>query len=562
MEETVSRPRTYEGIRKTGLDMMGHVSSGTHICHFYETKEDLIHILVPYFKAGLEGNELCVWITSEPLDVQEAKAALRAAVEDLDEYVRDGQIEILDSSEWAMSFGTFEAEKALQYWAEKQNHASKRGFEGLRLSGNTFCLGETDRSEWRRYEAALDNAIENDRILAICSYGLDTCGAPEVIDAANNHHMTLVRRAGKWETVDSVPHRRVEDLRLSQERFSKAFHFSPDAIVISTLRDGRFIDVNESLLRTTGYRRAEVIGRTSKELSFWPKPEERTRFVRMLRKQGFVRDLEVKFRMKQGELRVGLLSAQVINIGKEPCSVAIMHDITERKRVEEELRRSQEELRNLSAHLQRAREQERACIAREIHDELGQALTALKMDLSWLGKRLPFDTSSLAEKVGAMSRLIDTTTKTVKRISTQLRPGLLDDLGLVAAIEWQAQEFQERTQIRCELELPTGDIALNRELATTCFRIFQEALTNVARHADATSVQVTLKKRADQLLLKVKDNGKGIAEEDIAHPDSFGLLGMRERARFCGGHVKISSVQGRGTTVVAKIPLSSKGEIR
>jgi len=266
--------------------------------------------------------------------------------------------------------------------------------------------------------------------------------------------------------------------------------------------------------------------------------------------------------MKQGELRVGLLSAQVINIGEEPCSVAIMHDITERKRVEEELRRSQEELRNLSAHLQRAREQERACIAREIHDELGQALTALKMDLSWLGKRLPFETSSLAEKVGAMSRLIDATTKTVKRISTQLRPGLLDDLGLVAAIEWQAQEFQERTQIRCELALQTGDIALNRELATTCFRIFQEALTNVARHADATSVQVTLKKKAETLLLKVKDNGKGLAEEEIAHPDSFGLLGMRERARFCGGHVKISSVQGRGTTVVARIPLSSKGELR
>ncbi|MGD9075576.1 MAG: PAS domain S-box protein [Desulfobacteraceae bacterium] len=682
MGEVVSRPDTYQRARKTGLDMMGHVPLGTHICHFYQTKKDLVDILVPYFKAGLEGNQLCIWITSEPLPVREAKAVLSKAVKDVDKYISKGQLEILDDSQWVTNSGRFDAEKALHSWVEKQNQSAQRGFDTLRLSGNPSWLDERDWSEWINYEAALDNVIEKNGIIGLCSFCLDKCGIGEVIDAVNSHHMTLMRRGGEWEAIDNIGHsrakilmdrqgqildqlhdalvttdldgyviswnnaatrlyghvpeevlgkhitflypkeghefllnhvigpvkkkgshdvevrvrrksgeeayvhlflsllrdgngsatsiissgldvterKRAEDLRLSQERFSKAFHSSPDAIVISTVRDGRFIDVNESLLRTTGYSRAEVIGRTSNELGFWPKPEERTRFVGMLRKQGFVRDLEVRFRMKQGELRVGLLSAQVIYSGGELCSVAIMHDITERKRVEEELRRSQEQLRNLSEHLQRAREEERACIAREIHDELGQALTALKMDLSWLGKRLPFEKDSLYEKVGAMSKLIDTTTQSVRRISTQLRPGLLDDLGLVAAIEWQAQEFQERTKIRCKLALHADDIVLNRELSTTCFRIFQEALTNVARHADATRVMVTLKRNADRLSLEVIDNGKGITKEEISHPKSFGLLGMLERARFCGGDVKISGIQGKGTTVVAVIPLRPEGE--
>jgi PAS domain S-box-containing protein len=682
MGEVVSIPGTCKSSRKTGLDMMGDAPSGTHICHFYQTKEDLVDILVPYFKAGLEGNELCIWITSEPLSLREAKALLSKTVKDLDKYINKGQLEIFDDSQWVTKSGRFKAEKALRGWVEKQNQAEQGGFEGLRLSVNPSWLGESDWREWITYEAALDHVIEKNRIIAICSFCLGKCGVGEVIDAVNSHHMTFMRRGGEWEAIDNIGHsrakilmgrqgqildqlhdalvttdldgyviswnkaatrlyghapeeamgkhitflypkeehefllnqvigpvkkkgshdvevrvrkksgeeayvhlflsllqdgngsatsiissgldvterKRAEDLRLSQERFSRAFHSSPDAIVISTVRDGRFIDVNESLLRTTGYSRAEVIGRTSNELGFWPKPEERTRFVSMLRKQGFVRDLEVRFRMKQGELRVGLLSAQVIYSGGELCSVAIMHDITERKRVEEELRRSQEQLRNLSEHLQRAREEERACIAREIHDELGQALTALKMDLSWLGKRLPFEKDSLFEKLGAMSKLIDTTTQTVRRISTQLRPGLLDDLGLVAAIEWQAQEFQERTKIRCELSLQAGDIVLNRELSTTCFRIFQEALTNVARHAHATRVMVTLKRNADKLSLEVIDNGKGITEEEISHPKSFGLLGMLERARFCGGDVKISGIQGKGTTVVAVIPLRPEKE--
>jgi len=229
-------------------------------------------------------------------------------------------------------------------------------------------------------------------------------------------------------------------------------------------------------------------------------------------------------------------------------------------RAEEELRSSREQLRNLSTYLQSVREEERTRIAQMIHDECGQELTALKIDLSWLGNKLRKDQKSLLEKIKSMERHIDVTIQKTQRMSAELRPGVLDDLGLVAAIEWQAKEFQNRTGIKFEVALDPKDIILGQECSTTIFRILQETLTNVVRHAEATSVKATLKEKAGQLELKVRDNGKGITEEQISDPKSFGLIGIRERAYFWGGKVKIRGIKDKGTTVTVSIPLHKKGE--
>ena len=238
----------------------------------------------------------------------------------------------------------------------------------------------------------------------------------------------------------------------------------------------------------------------------------------------------------------------------------LQRDITERKRTEEELRQSHQQSRDLSAHLQSVIETERTNCARQIHDELGQALTALKMDLSWLDKRLPKELESLLEKIKSMLRLTDATIQRVKTISTELRPGLLDDLGLVAAIEWQAGEFLNWTEIKCELSLELKDTLPDKECTTAIFRIFQETLTNIARHAGATRVKVSLREKAGRLVLKVRDNGIGIEKAQITNPKSFGLMGIRERARYLGGEVKISGIRGKGTTVTVSIPLNEEGE--
>jgi signal transduction histidine kinase len=233
-----------------------------------------------------------------------------------------------------------------------------------------------------------------------------------------------------------------------------------------------------------------------------------------------------------------------------------LHYAIERKRAEDKLSLSYERLRNLARHLQSIREEERTCIAREIHDELGQALTALKMDMSWLSNRLAEDKRLLFEKTKSMLNLIDVTLKAVKRISTELRPGLLDDLGLAAAIEWQAEEFQNRTGCKCELTIDPKDIVLDDDRSTAIFRIFQEALTNVARHADATMVKASLIEKADKLELRVEDNGCGITLEQISDPRSFGLIGIRERVHPWGGEVKIKGVRNSGTTVTVTVPLN------
>jgi PAS domain S-box-containing protein len=228
-----------------------------------------------------------------------------------------------------------------------------------------------------------------------------------------------------------------------------------------------------------------------------------------------------------------------------------------------EQRQLEEQLRALSAHAEAAREDERTGIAREIHDVLGQALTAIKMDLAWLARRVSGDgvteKEALLEKVAIMSQTTDDVIQQVRRISTELRPGVLDDLGLLAAIEWQAQEFEERTGTVCTVESNLAESAVGHDLATAAFRIFQEALTNVARHASAKQVDVQLLRDANTLRLQVRDDGRGITPTELGDRRSLGLLGMRERARRLGGAVTIAAVPEGGTVVSLRAPLGEGG---
>lgn len=240
--------------------------------------------------------------------------------------------------------------------------------------------------------------------------------------------------------------------------------------------------------------------------------------------------------------------------------IVTLNDITFRKRAEEELKTSHEQLRELAARLQQAREEERAFIAREIHDELGQLLTGLKIDIKWLEKRLPANAENslaLKEKTVSILELVDETIVALRRIATELRPGVLDTLGLNAAIEWQAQEFSKRTGIDCEISEQTDYKLKDPKCEAALFRIFQEALTNVARHSEASRVRISLSRHNGSLILQVRDNGRGITDKEMADPHSIGLLGMRERAHVFGGEVKVSGLPNRGTIVTAKIPIDS-----
>lgn len=199
-----------DNLRQSGISAVGKVPWGTHFCQFYQTKQDLLDILVPYFKAGLENNEFCMWVTSKPLSSLEAKKALKAKVSNLDKYIKNGQIEILDYKQWYVKNGRFEAGRVLDGWVKKEKSALKNGFEGLRLTGNTFWLEKKDWRSFVDYEKKVDSVIGKYKIVAICTYSLNKCGANELIDVINNHQFALIKRNKKWSSVESSQRKKTE----------------------------------------------------------------------------------------------------------------------------------------------------------------------------------------------------------------------------------------------------------------------------------------------------------------------------------------------------------------
>ena len=234
--------------------------------------------------------------------------------------------------------------------------------------------------------------------------------------------------------------------------------------------------------------------------------------------------------------------------------------ISWRNKAVEEIQNSREQLLALSAYQQTLREEERKHIALEIHDELGQFLTGLKMELHLLNRQITDachpGSDLINDKVRDMMHSINNAIGTVRRIATELRPPILDDLGLIAALEWQLEEFQRRTCVSCNISSNIENIDIKDELTITIFRIFQESLTNIMRHADANSVRVDLKEKDSKLVLRIEDNGKGIPEENINTGKSLGILGMRERARQIGGDLQIFKGPEAGTTVLLTVPLA------
>lgn len=245
---------------------------------------------------------------------------------------------------------------------------------------------------------------------------------------------------------------------------------------------------------------------------------------------------------------------------EERAVLGVAVDVTERKRAEEGLIASEAQLRALASRLQSVREEESASIAREIHDELAQTLTGLKMDISWVKRRIvelddDLPSSEIMERLESMSKEVDETVQAVRRISTKLRPVILDDLGLMRALEWQAREFEKRTDIACDFNVRTERYNLDPGRSTAVFRIFQEILTNVARHAVARHVTVDLRDEDGLFLLDVADDGRGITTKEMTSPRSLGLLGMRERAQVFGGGVDIRRRSARGTRVIVRVPM-------
>jgi len=333
----------------------------------------------------------------------------------------------------------------------------------------------------------------------------------------------------------------------------------PNAVV--GLKNRRIIFANNGVETVFGWQAEDLIGKSTR--IFYRSDQEYEEVAQSLytvMEEQRTATMEFPCRRKDGrDIECAISAARIGEYLKERNIVVIYEDITERRQAKNDLEQSREQLQKLTVHLQSVREKERTLIARELHDELGQLLTALNTETVLLAKKIPPEFKALIERTEGMTRLIDMTMQTLKRIYMSLRPGMLDHLGLTASIGWQAEEFAKRTGIPCKVQVQPEDITLDPDLSTALFRIFQETLTNISRHAEATQVRVQLRASGKTVRLTVRDNGRGITSEQRNKPHSFGLLGIRERVAHWGGGVKITGAEGRGTTVDVSIPLRQKG---
>lgn len=325
--------------------------------------------------------------------------------------------------------------------------------------------------------------------------------------------------------------------------------------------NGRFLAVNQAFVRSCGRSNAsEVIGLTDFDL--YPR-ELAQRYVdddRSVMESKRQKEVEEPVVIQGTPRWCETFKTPILDSnGKVLGTTGFARDITERQKLDQELREQREQLRALAAHVESVREDERVRIAREIHDELGQALTCMSMDLAFLEKQLPKGKGSekAEARLAALSSMIKETVQTVRRISAELRPSILDDLGLAAAVEWLGRDFETRTGLRCSVSVP-GNIELPPGKSIVIFRMCQEALTNVARHAKASQVSIDLVEADGQITLEVSDNGRGISEQEMQKQASFGLLGMRERAALLGGEATITGQPGKGTRVVVQIPVQDQ----
>jgi len=313
--------------------------------------------------------------------------------------------------------------------------------------------------------------------------------------------------------------------------------------------------VNSAFEKMTGFSSKELIG-IKPPYPYWLKGQYRRNRMGIknaLNKGG--KKAEWQFRRKDGKrFWVEITDRPLIINGERKFSISQWVEITDRKRMADKLKRYNRQLRAFSAHLASLVEDERGRISREIHDGLGQDLTALIIDLHWLERNLDKDKALVINKLDTMIENVELTIETAKRLYTELRPTILDDLGIAAAFEWQVREFQKSTGIICHLDVNLEEITPNRTISTVLFRALQQTLVNVYRHAEATKIDIELKYWRNKVCLLVHDNGKGIAQEEVRNPKSFGLIGMRERVNYLGGSFKIIGVSGKGTTISITIP--------
>ena len=544
---------------KTGIDGLGDVPWGTHLCLFYKAKEDLIDILVPYFKTGLENNEFCMWVTSELLSVEEVEEALRKSIPDVDQYLGKGQIEIVPHSEWYLKGGTFNLQRALNAWIDRLNQALASGFAGMRVTGYGSGFEKGIWREFADYEKEINKVISKYRMIAICSYCIDECEASEIIDVVSCHQAALVRREGKWEVIESAERKKtMEALQASENKYRTLLENLPQKIFLKD-KDSVYISCNENYARDLKIKAEDIAGKA--DYDFFPKElaEKYRADDRRIMKSGKIEDINEKYIRDGREVIVHMVKTPVRDEqGNITGILGIFWDITAQRQAQRKLLAYQKRLRDLASEMSLTEERQRRRIAIELHDQVTQNLILFKINLGELCKKEL--SAELIKPLDEIYKYLDQIIGDMRSLTFDLGSPTLYELGLEAAVrEYLNEEIQQKHRIKTEFEDDAQPKSLDDDVRALLYRAVRELLINVVKHAQAQHVKVSICRNNNSMRINVIDDGVGFKPPTEGFGSGktagFGLFSIRERLSYLGGSVEIESKPGKGTqvTLVAQI---------
>lgn len=538
---------------------MGNVPWGSHFCLFYETGEDLIDILVPYFKAGLKNNELCVWVTSEPLNEKKAKDALRGAISDFDRYLKTGQMEIIPHSQWYLEDGKFDLQRVLNGWINKLAQALKAGFDGIRITGNSAWLEKTDWENFSDYERQVNVAISKYRMIAICTYCSDKCSASDIVDVVSSHESALIRKEGRWEVIESSERKKAEEaLQASEKKYRTLLENLPQKIFLKD-KDSVYISCNENYARDLKIKAKDIAGKTDydffpEELAHKYKADDK----RVI-KSGKTEDINEKYIREGKEVIVHTVKTPVRDKqGNATEILGIFWDITSQRRAQKKLLDYQKQLRDLTSEMSLTEERERRRLAIELHDQITQKLILFKINLGSLRQKGLL--AELSKPLDEIYEDINQIIQDTRSLTFDLGSPTLYELGLEAAIrEWLNEEVQQKHGIKTEFEDDAQPKPLDDDVCALLYRSVRELLVNVIKHANARNVKVSVCKEKNNICINVIDDGtgfiSGVENFTSNRVGGFGLFSIRERLSYLGGSIEIDSKPSHGTRVTLVAPI-------
>jgi PAS domain S-box-containing protein len=543
---------------KTGIDVLDNASWGSHFCLFYETKEDLTGVLTPYFKAGLEGNEFCMWITSG-ISVEEAEDTLRKSIPDFDLYAERGQIRIIPHSDWYLKDGVLDSQEAIEAWADQLNQALASGFAGMRVTGNGSGLESEAWKQFAHYERQVDDAIGSRQMIAICSYRIDECGASEIIDVVNCHDLAIIRREGEWKVIESTERMKTEEiLKASENKYRTLVENLPQRVFLKN-KDSVYVSCNENFAEDRGIKAEEIVGKTDYDFYPWELAEKYRADDKRVMESGETEDINEKYFQNGRGVIIHTIKTPVRDEeGNITGVLGIFWDITAQRRAQKRLLAYQKRLRELASEMSMAEERERKRLAIELHDHVTQNLVLFKINLGGLREReLPRELTGAVDEIYThLDRMIED----MRSLTFDLGCPTLYELGLEAAVrEYLNEEIQDKHGIKAEFEDDAQPKSLDDDVCALVYRAVRELLINVVKHARARHVKVSIRTDGNRLCVNVIDDGIGFKPPTEAFSSGknagFGLFSIRERLSCLGGRVEIESEPGMGTRVTLAAPM-------